>query len=75
MTIYEALTAEQAMRTREYNLLIESAIERLQAAKKNKPSTHLGHNLGSLAHEISVAAAKVDAAEAALRAFAADVKL
>ncbi len=66
MTMTEAMQAEKEMRIREYEILINHAIERLQDAKNRTPSTHLGHNLGNDAHNLSVAAAKIEAATSAL---------
>ena len=60
-----AYEAELAMRIREYEIAVDSAIELLNQGK-GRASTHLGHNLANRATDLSVIAAKVEAAQVAL---------
>jgi hypothetical protein len=53
------------MRIREYELAVDSAIELLQH-NRDRVTTHLGHNLANRATDLSVIAAKVEAAQIAL---------
>lgn len=59
-----ATEREMAMRTEEYHNAIRIAINSLEQALEHPVSTHVGHNLAAHAHDISVAAAKVESAEA-----------
>jgi hypothetical protein len=60
-----AYEAELKMRIREYELACDQAIELIQRGKQ-RASTHLGHNLANRATDLSVIAAKVEAAQIAL---------
>jgi hypothetical protein len=60
--LVKALESEQAMREREFVNAIDAAINLLEEAKANCSfSTHVGHNLGARANELSVIGAKIEA--------------
>lgn len=63
--LIKAYEAELAMRIREYEIAVDSAIELLNQGR-GRVSTHLGHNLANRATDLSVIAAKVEAAQVAL---------
>lgn len=65
--LIEAYTQEVKIKENAYALAIDQAIDLLKAAKDRKATTHLGHNLGNRAAELSVIAAQLDATEMALR--------
>lgn len=60
-----AYEAELQMRIREYEWAVDSAIELLQQ-NRGRVTTHLGHNLANRATDLSVVAARVEAAQVAL---------
>lgn len=60
-----AYQAEVEMRIREYEMAVDQAIELLKQGR-DRASTHLGHNLANRATDLSVIAAKVEAAQVAL---------
>ena len=55
-----ALQAELAMLNENYALEIRSAVRLLEDSKDRSASSHLGHNLGNRATELSVLAGKID---------------
>ena len=54
------------MRIEEYRIAVGAAIELLKRSRDAAATTHLGHNLANRATELSVIAAKVEAAQVAL---------
>lgn len=67
-----AFAAERDMRQRNYDLAISRAVDLLEGYRHRAPSTHVGHNLSNVAHELTEAAAQFQAAETALRTLTAD---
>jgi hypothetical protein len=63
--LIEAYEAELAMRLREYENAVDSAIDLLKGGR-GRASTHLGHNLANRATDLSVIAAKVESTQVAL---------
>ena len=59
MDLIETLSAELAMLNENYALLVAQAIRLLEDDGK-RVSTHLGHNLGNRAAELSVIAGQIE---------------
>lgn len=61
MITSEALTAELEILTRQYQLAAKRATQTVESYADRKPTDHFGHNLASVAAELSALAGKWDA--------------
>jgi hypothetical protein len=64
--LVKVFSSEIDARRREYDKAIDRAIRLLQDAKKDRPSTPLGHELATHATGLSIIAARLEAAKIAL---------
>lgn len=74
-SLVDALAQELVILRASYDAALASAKNRIEEAALRAPSTHLGHNLGATAHELSVIAAKIEQTTTVLRDVKARIAL
>jgi len=62
--LFDASKREMIALNQQYTATIERAVSDLKEASGRRPSTHLGHNLGNRAAELSVIAGKIEQMQA-----------